>query len=207
MKSTSGLLALAALTVVASSAQASTLTFNFSQVYTGDTPIGVSPYSTAVFTDTAANTVEMVLTHGASASTTQYLSELALNLDPGIGSITTTAIAGKVATFQSATVGGFTDAGTNFDFDVQFNTSNAGGGALRLNQGDSITLRFVGTGLSTANFNALSSGGTPVYALLHMQGTLPIGSTKLAGDPVPEPASMVILGGAVLAAVARRKRK
>jgi len=187
-------------------AQAATLTFDFNSVYTGDTPGGTGPFATAVFTDMGVDTVNLVLTHNASSTAGQFLTLLRLNLDPAVASITTTAIGGKTTAFQGSTVGSATDAGTSFDFGIDFGTSNAGGGILRLNSGDSITLQMVGTGLSTSTFDAYSSGGTPVQGLLHLQGIAGGGSSKLAPEVVPEPATLAVLAGLGLAAARRRKK-
>lgn len=188
-------------------AQAATLTFDFNSVYTGATPGGTGPFATAVFTDMGANTVNLVLTHNASSAAGQFLTLLRLNVDPAVGAIATTAIGGKTTAFQGATVGSATDAGTSFDFSIDFGTSNAGGGIQRLNSGDSITLQMVGTGLTVANFDAYSNGGTPVQALLHLQGIAGGLSSKLGpGESVPEPATIAVLAGLGLAA-ARKRRK
>ncbi|QYK52134.1 MAG: PEP-CTERM sorting domain-containing protein [Fimbriimonadaceae bacterium] len=191
---------------IGSVAHAATFTLNFTNVYTGDTPGGTGPFATAVFTDVAANTVNLVLTHNSTSASPQFLTLLRLNVEPTVGSIATTAIGGKTTAFQGASVGSATDAGTNFDFSIDFGTSNAGGGIQRLNSGDSITLQMVGTGLTALSFDSYSTGGTPVQGLLHLQGIAPNGSAKLAGEAVPEPATFAVLAGLGLAA-ARKRRK
>lgn len=199
-----------AITAFGTVAQAATLTFDFTNLYApGVVPNGTGPFATAVLSDVGANTVNLVLTHNASSAVPQYVSMLRLNVEPGVGAITTTAIGGKTTAFDGTALDSGVDAGTSFDFRIDFGTSNAGGGINRLNSGDSITLQMVGTGLSVANFDAWSSGGTPTQALLHLQGiTTDTGTTsaKLGGEAVPEPATIAVLAGLGFIA-ARRKRK
>ncbi|MBX3114008.1 MAG: PEP-CTERM sorting domain-containing protein [Fimbriimonadaceae bacterium] len=191
---------------IGSVAQAATFTLNFTNVYTGDTPGGTGPFATAVFTDAAANTVNLVLTHNSTSLSPQFLTLLRLNVEPAVASITTTAIGGKTTAFQSSALGSATDAGTSFDFRIDFGTSNSGGGINRLNSGDSITLQMVGTGLTASSFDAYSTGGTPTQGLLHLQGIAGGGSSKLGGEAVPEPATIAVLAGLGLAAARRRKK-
>ncbi len=187
-------------------AKAATLTFDYNLVYTGATPGGGTPWASVTLTDNGVNTVDLVVNHNATSASGQFVSLLRLNLEPTVSGITASAIAGKTATFNSVSTGSATDAGTTFDFAVDFNTSNAGSGAQRLLAGDSVTIKLIGTGLSTANFNALSSGGTPVRSLMHIQGINGGLSSKVT-EGVPEPATMVILGSAALAAIVRKRRK
>lgn len=193
----------AALTPIA---QATTLVFNYGSVYSGDTPMGTAPWMTVTLNDFAANTVDMKIDHNLTSGAGQFVSEVLFNLSPNTTINSTTAIAGKTATFSSATVGSFNDAGTTFDFDVKLNTSNSGGGAMRLLPGESLTLRLSGTGLNVAKFNDFSVGGTPVRTMAHIQNTGgQYGSSKVT-EGVPEPATMTVLAAAALAA-ARRRRK
>lgn len=193
--------------VVASvAAQAATLTFNFDSVYTGATPGGGTPWATVTLTDTGVDMVDLTVSHNASSAAGQFITLLRLNVDPSVGVINGSATGGKVATFDSVSNGSQVDAGSSFDFAVDFNTSNAGNGAQRLLAGDSVTIALSGSGLSVANFDALSSGGTPVRALMHIQG-IDGGLSGKVTEAVPEPASMIVLGGAALAAFARKRRK
>lgn len=206
MKNINRLIGLSFLVALGGSAQAATLTMNFDSLYTGFMPNGSAPWATVVFTDNGANTVDMVVTHNSTSASGQFVTKLLLNLDPIVGSVSGSAIAGKIATFNSVSVGSTNDAGTTFDFTVDFNQSNAGNGAQRLLPSDSVTIQLVGAGLSVANFDALSVGGTPVRALMHIQGIDGQNSGKVT-EGVPEPASMIILGSAALAAFARKRRK
>lgn len=197
---------LIALAALAPFAHATTLVFDYGIVYTGDTPMGSGPWMTVTLTDFAANTVDMKIDHNASSGAGQFVSEVFLNLDPFVTISSATAIAGKTATFDSGASGSFNSAGTTFDVDIKLNTANTGGGLLRLLPGDSVTVRLVGTGLAVNNFDALSSGGTEVRTMGHIQQTGgALGSGKVT-EGVPEPASLVILAGIGLAA-ARRRRK
>jgi len=194
------------LTVLAAVSNAASLTFDFNSVYTGALPGGGTPWATVTLTDSGAGLVDMVVSHNGTSAAGQFISNLELNLDPFIGAVSGNATFGETATFNSVSTGSFTDAGTTFDLKVDFNQSNANSGAQRLEAGESVTIQLSGTGLSVANFDAYSTGGTPVRALMHIQG-IDGGLSSKVTEGVPEPATMVVLGGAALAAFARRKRK
>lgn len=197
---------LASVAVVLVPASAEALVFDLSTIYTGSTPQGTGPWAKITLTDVAANTVNLRFDHNASSVTGQFLTSLYLNLDPFVGSITTSNEVnankrnGSIDLVQNGVHGA---AGNLFDLGVSFNTANSGGGVNRLKPGEFWSIDLIGTGLSSASFNAVNNKGHYVGA--HMQG-IPGG---LSGHitAVPEPATMAALGLGLAGMIrARRKR-
>jgi hypothetical protein len=189
-----------------SQAVAATLTFDFNTVVSSDTPGGTAPWASAVFTDVAANTVDLVVTHNSGSQAGQFISLLRLNVDASVTGVSANAIGGKVATFDGASFGQATDAGRTFDFSIDFKTTNAGSGASRLLPGDSITIRLTGTGLDALDFDEFSTGGSPLRALMHVQNTPGQAGSGKVTESVPEPATMLVLSGIAALVAARKKR-
>jgi hypothetical protein len=200
------LLTIAGLGLLAGLANA-TVTFNFDQVYSGDTPGGTSPWATLSISNDGAGQVKFTLSHNAGSTAGQFLTELDLSM---------TGIPGDFASVTplDSKISGIdfgdnftTDAGQQFDYRVSFQTTGSGGGVHRLKPGESVSWDMTGTGLTEDVFNTLSDphGATsPVFALLHLQGIPGGGSAKLA--PVPEPATLSILGIGALGLIRRRRQ-
>ncbi len=194
--------------IAAASASASSITFNFDTILTGDTP-GGSNIATLTIADSGANTVLVTLTHNATSATGQFISDLWLNLDP----YATVTQSGQtpINKFSGALSQGFNteqNAGYKFDLRQGFAVSNAGGGVDRLKPGESISFSLTSANLSASMFDstAVPTGGqrTDVAAMIHLQGIPGGGSVKL-GAVVPEPASMAALALGAIALVRRRK--
>jgi hypothetical protein len=198
--------AFAMVMTMSAMASASPLVFNFNTVVSGATPVGTMPIGTATFSDVSAGVVDMVLAHSVDSAQGQFFSRLNLNLSSPINNLTASAIGGEVATFGGLNSGSTTDAGSTYDMALNYGTSNASSGVARLEAGESVTIRFAGTGLSAQSFYAFSSGGNPQLALLHVQGIAGGGSSKVGAEAVPEPATMLVLSG-IAALVSARKRR
>ncbi|MBS1707124.1 MAG: PEP-CTERM sorting domain-containing protein [Armatimonadetes bacterium] len=181
------------------------LTFNFSVVASGGTPDGPAPWATLTANQNGANTVDFSLTNNSPGSTNQFIRELDLNIDPFRSGLSFAILSDPTGVFDSNT---FSHNGVNgingnkFDEDVEFNTSGS-----RFTSGKTVTWRVTGTGLLVSDFDTLTSGGNgSMKAMLHMQGFNNGNSGKLGpGDPVPEPASMAVIGLGVAALARRRK--
>lgn len=188
-------------------ASASSITFNFGTILTGDTP-GGSNIATLTIADSGANSVLVTLSHNATSAAGQFISDVWMNLNPYV------VVAQSGQTPSNKFSGGLTqglntenNAGYNFDLRQGFGVSNAGGGVNRLNPGESVSFTLNGVNLNANLFNATAppTGGqrADVLAMIHVQGLANGGSVKLGA--VPEPASMTALGLGALALIRRRR--
>lgn len=196
-------MATVALVGLTNLASAETYTYDFGTIVTGSAPSG-SAWATLTISDNGADNVLIRLDHNATSAAGQFITELWFNVAP-FTSVTqlNPSPSNKFNSF-SASPNGVGSAGVNFDLNQSFKTSNAGGGVDRLKPGEFATFELTGNGLSAADFNTLSEGNGAYYAMIHLQGIPGGQSVKLA--PVPEPATMGILGIG-LAVLARRRRR
>lgn len=201
-------LALAGMVVVgvAASTASHALVFNLDTIYTGATPGGSPPWVTVTITDIGVDMVNLRVDHNASSAAGQFVSNLYLNLDPFIGSMTISneVNANKRDGAIALSLNGINGAaGNQFDMGISFETSNAGGGVNRLKPGEFWSADLTAVGLSSANFNAVNNNG--LYNGAHMQGI----AGGLSGHitTVPEPGSIAALGLGALALLRRRARR
>lgn len=198
---------LGTLGVIVSSACAASFEIDFTTLVSGTLPGGTLPIASAVFMDAAPDTVRLVLNHSSGSAAGQFLTQLNLNVKPGITGIAAYAVDGKTTAFQNASFSQITNAGSTYDFTLNFGSSNANGGVARLNAGDTVEFLLEGNGLTASSFNALSSGGVPQLGLVHIQGLANGQSGKMGTESVPEPATIAVLAGLGLAAARRRKKQ
>lgn len=196
---------------------------------TGATPSGTSPWLTLTFTD-AANPDEVELLIQANLqSASEFVSDLVFNgpasvnfqrID-GAGDFADPAISGSADGVSLAPLAGF-------DYGLAFATSNKGGGSLRFNGTDSLTYLLTCNGCDETDFAVATSASW--YAAMHVQGIAgPVGSGKWGDStyeeevslddpeeggsfaphdtPVPEPASLLLMGAAGAGLAARLRRR
>lgn len=192
--------------IIAMAIPAAAITWDYGHVHVSSpaSPAGAAPWATLVFVQNGVDTVDFTLTHNASSAAGQFLANIYLNIVPFIGGITLTSLDETQATITSMATGlnAFShDGAWDFDMFLQFQVS---GGAGRLAPGESVSWRAMGSGLTEAHFDAWSNGPHASQSLIHIQG-IPGGESAHL-EPVPEPATMALLGLGAAALLRRRKR-
>jgi hypothetical protein len=96
------------------------------------------------------------------------------------------------------------DAGLTYNVKIEFDNAPP---PDRLLPGLTAVQKLSGTGLTEDDFVTMPGSNGECYGLLHVQGLPNGGSTKLCGQLVPEPASILGLGlgGFLLLGLRRRK--
>jgi hypothetical protein len=177
------------------------------QTFSGDDPVGTSPWVKITFTQQTQYAVTVTVdfpAQAADASKSEFLSDVYLNLDPNLPpSLLSIAQNGGVA-FSSATThtNAFkADGDGYYDIDIAYPTTNAG----RLTTGASSSFTITdGVPLSIDAFNYPSVGGAKgaFYTAVHVQG-IPGADSGWIGassglSPSPEPSTFfLLLGGAI----------
>lgn len=223
MKIAKALATLILLLLMANHAQA--LTFEFSEVLTGDTPNGTPPWLKATFEDATAKVgtedtrgVLLTLTAPGLVDTDNFVSAWAFNNQlPTLAGLQykVQQLNGmtKLKSFSSGTDFYEAGAGARYDLAIVFLTSNAGSGAARFEGGELASLFLYGVeGLDAGSFYALSSPSGKAYlAEAHIQGIDggPEGSSWVVpgGAPVPEPGTVMLLGAGFLGLLIYSKRR
>jgi hypothetical protein len=194
-----GLSAVGVLAFGASASAKAEVVFNFNQVITGATPIGETPWATLRLVDTAPDQVRLTLTNHLPRDTDQFFGRVFLNLN-NAEMLAAQNVDPKIT---GVNFGNRTNAGNQWNHEVTFNVSGAGGGQNRVKGGDSVSWTIAGAGISAANLLRPNANGW--IGMVHVQG---IGTKDDSGKigAVPEPATMAALGLGLAAFARRRKR-
>ncbi|HEX2839408.1 MAG TPA: hypothetical protein VHN77_14925 [Phycisphaerales bacterium] len=221
MKITS-LSAVAAL-ALAAAANAATVSFTLTSEFSGSgfNPTGPSPWGTATFTDTGANTVQLTLARSTGMTSNEFIRYWLFNLNPAMnpGDLNIAQNTGPTST-NSVRTGSDTDSafrgdgGSFFDFKFEWPSGND---ANRFD-GDWVSAVYTlsMSGLDANDFLDLGVGAgnslNGLYTAAHIQGIPGGGSAWVTGGPgvlVPLPpaawAGMAGLGMVGLVGWKRRR--
>jgi PEP-CTERM motif len=190
---------LLALATVAAASQASVFTYNFTRTLTGQQETTVSKVATLTISDTAvAGKIQFSLSANwdtATYGTGGFIDYLKFNVN-GAGIKTGTYVSGNAISKFDLTNGAGIDAGKTFDSEVDF---PAGKNDDRFLHGDTSTWTYTRAGLKASDISG--------DMMIHVQS---FGNTSKFGTtaaPVPEPATMAVLGLGLPPFLRRRAKK
>lgn len=215
--------ALAAVTPLAFSTAASALVIELNYEYTGAaSPQGTPPWVTIAIHDGVVvndDTVNVTVTNQLAASDDQFIGKLFLNFNPD-----KSAVSLAISSIAGPTIDDFSrgddsqNAGGGRVFDLLIDYAQSGGGRFQANEASTFSLRLPNVLLSPDDFSFLSvsnGNGNPQQFLgsAHVQS---IGSDNFSGwianngdtrQVVPEPGTLALLGGALVALFALGRRR
>lgn len=197
------------LALCASQASATVVTFEANGTFSGTSPAGSPPFVTLTLNDHGAPGLVTLTVDTPGLVSSEFVGKLFLNLNPalnpgGLALSNFAPLSGSLAAPSMSLSGNNNVAGGGiFDLEFDFNTSNAGGGALRFNAGESFSIDIGGIGsLVATDFNFISEGqagnGNQLIAV-HVQG-IGTGQSGWVGQ-VPEPTTAltgIMIGGLAL---------
>lgn len=195
-----GVMALGSLPV-----HADTVTLDFSTVFSGHSPAGAGPWLSAVFTDTAADSVRLTVT-ASGLTGSESVAGLYFNLGPLFDSTSllfTRDVASTGPTAANISISQGVDlyrADGDGYYDILFDLPPPPGQqAARFTAGETLIYSITGAGISAASFLYLSAPGPghgpgPQYAAAHIQQIgASHGSGWVAATPVPLPGAVWLL--------------
>ena len=208
MKKLTTALGVIAFLAAAGSASAASITFNLVSAFSGAQPTNTL---TATFTDAGVNQVDLTMKM-LGASTTEFVDEWVFNFNGDATTLSTSLISDNTGAGTPPAVSLFApglgyqaDGDGKYDIRIVFDNAPP---SQRFTTGETVVIRFTGTGITAASFDALSDpagGSGPFPTAAHVQG---IAANPTSGwVTVPEPSGAILFGiGTMIAGIAIRRR-
>lgn len=187
---------------------------NLTTLIHGSEPVGIPPYLSAKFESTGIDTVKLTMTNHMPVD--EFVDNWLFNIDSN-SALAFTYVSGVVAI--GTTYGSnFTNGGSNMKaglFDIEFHFPNAGSDPFRFHGGEVSIYTITGLGVDELDFasKSVDDPGSPPslggwMSAGHIQG-IPgdLSGSIGAAEAVPEPTSLALLGGGLLALAGRRRKQ
>lgn len=201
----------ASLVAVPMGLSGAVITLEYDYEFSGATPpAGEIPWMTATFEDVGGDTVRLTIST-AGLSPGEFIDGKGIffnfNPDKDPTGLVFTHVSGNDPDSISTGVDAFPADGVGGEFDI--NIAWAAGRWDRLLAGEEVVIDISMPGLLASDFMFLSTPSSAFNGLVsaaHVQGIAPDGELSGWVTPIPEPATLFLLGGGLLGAAAMRRR-